>query len=270
MRAADLARALERGGAAVETASIPAPRGGTEIVRLAGSRFDAVVAVGGDGTLREVVEGLDLRGPVVGYLPAGSGNTFAKHFAIPRDPARVAATLLEGRERRLDLGLVNGRRFVCFAGVGFDGAVVAALVRAPGVLRGQARYAYAIPSALATYRAPRLRVSVEGGPAVEASLAVVANIRRWGVYFEMPPWADPEDGRLEVVAFSGAGRAALVRWAARAVRKRFESPDVVTHSARRLRIDADPPAAVEVDGEAEGTTPVEFGIEPRAMRMILP
>jgi len=105
----------------------------TEEARSQG--FDAVVGIGGDGTIQEIVNGLvDAEGncPVpLGVIPGGTGNDFSKMLGCPRDPARALDMVLRGRVRTFDLGRYGDRYFINIAGVGFDAEVAAFLNRRP-------------------------------------------------------------------------------------------------------------------------------------------
>jgi len=168
-----------------------------------------VVAVGGDGTVHEVVRGMVSAdaGPfsqrrTLGVLPVGSGDDFA--FAIGLDRRDIAAAvdrLVTPRPRQIDLGWVNGEPFVNAHSVGFDAEVAARLMRAPRLLKGLAAYLYATLVTLGRSRPVPVRVCLDGrlvhdGPAL---LVAAQNGPRTGGSFMYAPGARNDDGLLDVV-----------------------------------------------------------------------
>src|SRR5690606_38700939 len=130
--------------------------------------YEAVVAVGGDGTLHEVLNGAlqSRRTPAVGVIPAGTGNDFARSATLPRDPERAYQVCRLGRAEPIDVGLVNGRAFINVAGFGFDAAVAEEVIRrsVEGGKTGSGAIPYllAVFNQLRTFRPRELRIEVDG------------------------------------------------------------------------------------------------------------
>ncbi|MBM4035540.1 MAG: hypothetical protein FJ291_27680, partial [Planctomycetes bacterium] len=242
-------------GIAAEAAVTAKPGDAREAARAAGGH-DLVAVVGGDGTLNEVLNGLEADRPVA-LLPLGTGNVLAKEFRLPRSVGGFAAMVERGRERRLDLWAANGRRFVSMLGAGFDAAVAARLAaeRSGGIRMW--RYARLIATTLARYGAPRIEVVTDGAPPVEArGFALASNVRGYGGPFAITRDAVPDDGLLDlcVLPKGGLGRyvrallAFLVRCPRLSGARFFRGRGVRLASSERV--------SYQVDGDAAGVLPV--------------
>jgi YegS/Rv2252/BmrU family lipid kinase len=240
------------------------------------ARVPLVVAVGGDGTLNEVVNGLlPLREeyPVtVGALLTGRGRDACRNLGLARDPLRAARRLVEGSPVARDVGLARwpgGQRFfVGWAGAGFD-AVVAERAGGRG---GRLVYLGAVLTSLYHYRTAEVRVRLDdveawAGPAAST---VVCNGGSFGGGMRIAPAARPDDGLLDVVLLGALGRPELVRWLPTLYwGGHLANPKVRTWRAGRVRIDAAPPAPVQLDGELGAHTPLEVSILPGALRLLV-
>jgi len=177
-----------------------------------------IVAVGGDGTVHQVVKGLVVAGSpghVLGVLPVGSGDDFAFALGLDRhDMAGAVARLLAHETARIDLPTVNGEPFVNALGVGFDAEVAHRLSSAPSFLKGLAAYLYAVMVSLGRLRSVGVTVSVDGVEVYRGKSLVVAtqNGPRTGGSFLFSPAARLDDGQLDVVRAGDVGvPATLVR-----------------------------------------------------------
>ncbi len=123
---------------------------------------DLVLAVGGDGTVNEVAQGLLGSPAALGIVPVGSGNGLARALRIPLRPAPALAALESGARRRMDVGFLNGRPFLNVAGVGFDAVVGHAFHEQGrrGGRRGLLGYVRLSLAELRAYRPPRLAIEV--------------------------------------------------------------------------------------------------------------
>jgi diacylglycerol kinase family enzyme len=154
---------------------------------------DVVIALGGDGTVNEVVNGLLTDGvhpdlPALGVVPGGSTNVFARALGLPNDPFEATAVLLDAmatrRTQRIGLGRADGRYFLFTAGMGYDAAVVAAVEahRRRGKTSTHRLY---VRTAVSTYlrldrRHPRLRLELPDGSAIDGlHMALVTNCDPW-------------------------------------------------------------------------------------------
>jgi len=179
------------------------------VLRDAAGSIDAVIAAGGDGTIRALAAVLDQHNLPLGVVPMGTGNVLAHEIALPTSAVGLANVLLHGPVRRFAGARANGEPFFLMAGAGFDGEVIRRLDTPLKRRIGKAAYASPL---LNTLRAPhpRLVVEVDGQPH-EAQWVVVTNARRYGGAFVISPGAGLERQGLVAVLFKTPGRFALLR-----------------------------------------------------------
>jgi diacylglycerol kinase (ATP) len=218
--------------------------------------WPAVVAVGGDGTVHETANGL-LRaagaGPCtpLGIVGVGSGNDFAKLAGVPADPAEAVRRLVAAEPRAVDAATVNGEWFTNGVGIGLD-ARVAIEVDRRRRLRGVAMYLAALPAALGAWRAPRMRLEIDGVLISDApmTLVTVGNGGRHGGGFWICPDARIDDGVLDVCACDRLGTLGILRFLPRVMRGTHVGASCVhMHRARRVRVTSPDPLPVHADGE---------------------
>lgn len=236
--------------------------------------FDAVIAAGGDGTIRALLEPLEHRRVPLGIIPMGTGNVLAHEIGMPRRVREIADVLYAGPETTLEPATVNGAPFLLMAGAGFDGHVIAALNVEAKRSWGKAAYIWPILSAL-TKPDPELAVTVDGVRHA-ARWAVVSRARHYAGGFTLVPDASLFDADLHVVLFGAqslSGR--IVEGAYLGAGRLGQCGSVQILRGRHVRIEtAEPtsvPVPVEIDGDRFGTTPVDIdGRGHGRVRVIVP
>jgi YegS/Rv2252/BmrU family lipid kinase len=240
-----------------------------ELVREQGADFDAVVAVGGDGTLHEVIQGLDLAHHRLGVVPRGSGNDFAWMNAWPADLAACADRIAAGHEHRIDLGTWNGGRFHTSIGVGFE-AQVNHESRRIKRLRGTAIYLAALLRTLQDLRSYDTRITWhEGEWSGHMLLASIGNGRRVGGAFLLTPAARNDDGMLDICFAPRMSLARLLGILPRTFSgTHVHMPPVQVQRSAWIRLEAPAGFPVHVDGEMIGLeiTHLDLGVAPGVLR----
>jgi diacylglycerol kinase (ATP) len=242
-----------------------------------GTRY--VIAVGGDGTINEVLHGLvdpeagTLVHPdvVLGVVGAGSGSDLVRTFGLDRTPERLIDHLTSADTLQLDVGRVrltgldgrpSTRVFLNVAELGYGGRVVQLANRLPRRI-GRLRYAAAIGMAVARFRRVETTVAVDGGTTTEPVCnVVVANAQFFGGGLHVAPRALPTDGRFNVQSWGG--RPIDVIRAQPQLRRgtHLARTDVREWQSTTVHVDAPEPLVVEADGEVLGTTPATFDLLP--------
>jgi len=249
-----------------------AVRGGAELV----------VAVGGDGTVNEVVNGIaGARGIDLAVIPRGTGRDFVRTYGIPGgldDALRVAAS---GTAREADVGLVtyrawNGEEgrgyFANVASAGISGAIAKRTNESSKVLGGRLSYYWATVAVFARWQTGEMRLSVDeevrSGRMIDV---VVANGRYLGGGMMMCPDAEPDDGIFDVLVIGDVTKRDLVFTLPKVYRGRhLPHPRLEPLRGRVVAIETEEPLPIELDGEQPGTTPVRFEIVPKALRVRVP
>ena len=172
----------------------------TELARqYADKGYDAVIAVGGDGTVNEVGCGLIGRNTALGIIPCGSGNGLARHLGIPIDPFKAVKWLDKSIFTEIDYGMMEDHPFFCTCGVGFDAKVTDAFSKAG--TRGVLTYMESILKEIATYHNETYKLSFDNSSETfEAFFITCANADQWGNNAFIAPTASLQDGVLDVIA----------------------------------------------------------------------
>ena len=258
-----VAQVLRRAGAEVDVTYSPGPLAMGALVAAAVEKGDVVVSVGGDGMLSSLAGLVSAAGGTLGVVPAGRGNDFARMLGLPSEPAEVAALLLDGEVRPVDLVSLTlpgaGPRLV--AGSVYSGVDARAgeIVDRSQWLPRKMQYPWAALRALATYSPARYLVSVDGVEREYAAASVVvANSAYYGSGMKIAPAALVADGVLDVVVIEAASKLALMRSLPKVYDGGHVSlPEVTVLTGTRveLRADASRPVPVGGDGEPLGQLP---------------
>jgi diacylglycerol kinase (ATP) len=247
--------------------------------------FDRVVAVGGDGTLLEVVNGLwwEHRGPMpsVGVVPFGTGCDYVRSFGLGSTLRDKVISALGEETLTVSLGLVRlqgfdgqprVRVFVNVLGLGFDARVIAGFRQQRLRPPGKTGYFLSGFKELARLTLHRITAELDGRPLETEAMLVAIGL---GCYFGggmmITPGASPQAGHFQVVLAQKLSRLELLRllpglyWG-----KHLDHPRIQAANSSHITIHADPPADVEAEGELEGTTPLEVTITPQALRIAAP
>ncbi|MFS3128376.1 diacylglycerol/lipid kinase family protein [Nocardioides sp. Bht2] len=253
-----VARLLRDAGAEVEVTYSPGPRATSDLVAAAVARGDVVVSVGGDGMLSSIAGQVAAGGGLLGMVPAGRGNDFARMLGIPNDPTQVARILLEAEPSAVDLIEVttpNGE-VIQVAGsvyVGVD-ARAAEIVDGARWLPRKLQYPYAAIRALATFRPVQMQVMLDGERRrVGVATVVAANSSFYGSGMKIAPDAVVDDGRLDVVLIAAANKLDLIRSLPKVYDGAHVQLDEVTVlRGQELVLAAEAAVAVGGDGEPLG------------------
>ena len=245
--------------------------------------YELVVALGGDGTVNEVVNGL--LGPsgvpnqatVLGILPVGTGNDLARALGIPREFPRAVEALNTDGVRRVDVGRVvlsshdapsPVRYFLNSANFGSGGAIVDRVNKTPKVLGPQLSYLWGIISTMITYDNPIISYSIDDEDEGSATINdfIIANGKYFGGGLKPAPDAQMDDGLFDVVILGDIGFLECLMNLPRLKRgTHLEHPKVKVRRGQRIMARANVPVQIEADGDLVGCLPATFEIIPRAL-----
>ena len=232
-----------------------------------------VVAAGGDGTLNAVVNGLAGSETVLGILPTGTMNVFAREMGIPFDQLRGALKVIDkGNVEEVDLFEVNGAPFVQMAGVGFDAKVIAETSRESKKALGPLAYLVSAVKVLGD-KPPKMEVTFDEGRKVEGVCVLIGNGSLYGGQFRLFRKASNADDLLDVLVFKDAGYKFVRDSLAGLARGGFvdDSGSVEYFQSSGLKVESDREVPVEVDGDFWGAErQMEFSHSARKLRVLAP
>ncbi|MEX2245013.1 MAG: diacylglycerol kinase family protein [Fimbriimonadaceae bacterium] len=251
----------------------------TEIAaRLSAEGFERVVAVGGDGTLNEVANGLAGTQTALAAVPAGTGNDWVRTVGVPRDPTQAWKLALTGQIEVTDLAEVEGHGFCMnVLGAGFDAEVARRIAAARGPLAGLGptpRYVAAVFGTFFGYERSTVRVRLDDGPIEEVPetlLVAVGVAKYYGSGMMVLPDAEIADGLLDVVWGSGISVFELPGIMRRVFKGTHTShPRVRTARCRSVTLESDSPTPFHIDGDVRGLLPITVRVRENALRIVVP
>ena len=256
------------------------------LIELAGRAVDGgaslVVAVGGDGTLNEVVNGIAGRDVELATIPLGTGMDFVRTYGIPTKFDDAVRCALDGATRTIDAGRVSYRMWSgeaaerWFANVGSVGMSGAVAQRANGMskaLGGKLTFFYALTRVFLEWENTEVTVLLDDGEERRGLMhdVVVANGAWHGGGMKLAPAALPDDGLFEVVLIGDIGKIDFLTTAPKIYKGRHvEHAKVEVVRSKRVEVDAGERLPIEVEGEQVGTTPAVFEVVPGALRVRVP
>lgn len=270
-----LARALRDAGADLAVEYSRGLDHAADLARTAAAAGRVVLGVGGDGMVGRVGGALAGTGAVLGVVPAGRGNDFARQLGVPSEPAALARLLLDGEPRAVDAVEANGTAVLGSVYAGVD-AVANANANASRLLRGSAAYYVGALRAILAWRPADYLVTADGAEhRFRGYTVVAANSGYYGFNKHIAPDARVDDGLLDVVLVRAAPKPLFF-----AVMRELEAgthvrrPQVDVLRAREVRIELTGPPGRTLpygaDGELPGVLPVTARVLPRALQVIAP
>ncbi len=256
----DAAAVLSQAGYLISIHITAAPGDAAETARREGGQYDLVVAVGGDGTLNEVVSGLVrlYRPPLLGYLPQGSTNDFAASLRVSGDPAEAAAAIARNVPRQLDVGLWNGRSFIYVASFGaFTRTSYTASQAAKNAL-GHFAYILEGMKDLSTLRPYRLRLTA-GGEVLDGEylFGAVCNSTSIGGLMKLDPeHVVLDDGLFEMLLIPNPKTAAdLQNLVHGLMNQDYDSQSLVFRHVSSIHVETEEDLPWSLDGEYAPSAP---------------
>jgi len=241
--------------------------------RAVESGVDTVIVSGGDGTVSTISRVLVGTDTVLGVIPTGSGNGFARHFNIPLSPPRAVEALARGSVKSIDVGVVNGTPFFVTCSMAWDAAIVRTFEKSP--LRGILPYVFAGVQEFFEYRPQDMSVTLAGGEELDFRLPVlftVANLTQYGGGAIIAPGAKEDDGELELIVGLQRDFPLILANLGRLFDGSADQiPRVITRSAKGMVVRRAKPVPIQVDGEVvDAPETIEIGVRPGALKVLVP
>jgi YegS/Rv2252/BmrU family lipid kinase len=249
----------------------------------AAREIEMVLAIGGDGTLGEIAEGLAHTNTFMAPLPGGTGNSLAKELHLPLRKwlrpggmLRACEALEKGRVQSMDLGrTAMGEWWLQWTGAGMDGFIVESIEPRSRLTRRLGTLGYLSKGLPAIPRFPGMhaQVTVDGRTySGEYMMVTISNCRRYaGGQYELNPHAVLDDGYFDIWFFRAGSTLKFFNYLHQVAKgKHLSSPDISCVRGKTVKIVSDPPISVHHDGDPAGTTPIHCTLEPGALMMLVP
>ena len=245
--------------------------------------YEMVIAVGGDGTLNEVVNGLMESGygreTVLGILNTGTGCDFARFIKIPRDYHQACFRLIDPLKIPADVGMVECRKdgqpvrryFISAAGLGFDGEVVGVAEKRPRILHGATPYFMGVLESFGTYHNKDIQLHLDNSSEeLRICSVVVANGGFYASGMRLAPDADLQDGLFEVLIVGDINKLELLQIAPQAyLGTHIKHHKVRLEKAAQVIIESSDQILIQADGELVGEGPAKFQVLPSALNITI-
>jgi YegS/Rv2252/BmrU family lipid kinase len=244
---------------------------GVERALRAAEAGELPVVISGDGLIGAVGGALAGAETPLGIVPGGRGNDLARVLGISPEPESVAEMLAAGETRRIDVGEVNGKRFLGIVSVGFD-SEANRLANETSLLRGNLVYAYAGIRTLLGWKPARFTIGVgEERRRFTGYSVSVANSRAFGGGMFIAPDADLADGKFDVVTVGEVGKLRFLSNLPKVFKgTHVEADEVRVFRTARLELSASRPFPVYADGEHLTDLPATLRLLPQALNVIVP
>lgn len=232
----------------------------------------AVVAVGGDGSVNDVVKGLLGTQTALAIIPKGSGNGMARTLGIPMNTKDAMSIINKGQCNAIDLGFANDKPFISNAGVGFDALISKKF--ASSNRRGLAVYSWLVTKYMWLYKELEWQIKIDNKTTIKekAFIVNIANGQLFGYDFKIAPDASYHDGLLDVVVIKKFPKMLGVLLALRLKNGSInKSPFVKHYQAKEVIITHPQLTFIQLDGDAHiAIQKVHFKVEPNALKVIVP
>ena len=257
--------------------------------------FDIVAFIGGDGTLNEVVNGVmkipKERRPLVGIIPVGTGNDFIKTMGIPRDVDSAMEIISNAKSKDLDVAICQytdfkgesiSRYYINITEFGMGGEVAQLVNKYGKIFRGTIPFLIFAFVCNFTYKNKLVRIKTDSDEenfrdfSAEVRVVAVANGRFYGGGMEIAPFAEPDDGLLDVVvvkdmgAFETLKNIPLLYQGEKGLEKAKKTGKVLYFRAKKVEVEDSDGLLIEMEGEVPGHSPTKFEIIPKEIKFIVP
>lgn len=230
---------------------------------------ECIVGVGGDGTLQALANVVIELNGTLAVIPAGRGNDFSKVINVPIDPILACEVLINGKEKKVDVGVANGKAYLTICTVGFDSVANAYANRAKWMHKSLV-YLYGGLRALLTWKPAIFHLEIDDKIFTHIGYTVaVANGGIYGGGLKLAPDASLEDGLLDIVLIGEISKIRMLQNFPKAFKgKHIHEPGVTILRGKKIKINMEKTFDVYADGDVIAKLPVDIIVKPAALRII--
>lgn len=236
------------------------------------TNISAVIAMGGDGTINEVVNGLQTQNVTLGIIPGGTSNLLAHEMGIPSSVDKACNIINRGKIYRMDLGYDSNRYFCLMAGIGIDAEVVNVLDSCRKGNISFATYLLPIIRTIIKYDYPGIAVTVDGKDvAKDAAYVFVSNVKSYIGPVKFTYLAKSNDGKFDICIIKGKGKYKIPKYVFGAVTRTLRSfADVIYLRGNEVDVFSDSKVLYQLDGDPGGCLPGNFILKHKAVKLLVP
>ncbi|MFH1589989.1 MAG: diacylglycerol kinase family protein [archaeon] len=232
--------------------------------------YDIIIAAGGDGTINEVINGMQNHKTKLGIIPLGSENVMAKELNIPLRITNACKTIIKGNTRKIDIGTINNKKFIFVAGVGFDAEAITNVQPILKKLLGGHAYTLAGLKTLFSHKPEELTIIIDGKKE-KAYFAIVTNIKTYGAGIVIASNAEMDDGYLDLCLFKNKDLWSVMKYVVGAASgKMSKLKGIEQHKIKKAEITSKKKVSYHTDAEIGGTTPIKIAILKEKLSVIVP
>ena len=232
------------------------------------SNSNIIIAIGGDGTVNEVVNGIIGKDVMLGIIPKGTANLIARAYGIPKNTNKALDIIDFKRRKKIDIGNINGRNFIIAAGIGIDAEMYKNVEPELKKMFGEVAYSVSMVKTMLNYKPDELIVKINNKK-YKGYYVLFCNMGKFSKVFQILPEAKEDDGLLDILIFTKKDIAAQFRYLYGILaqqRKQFK--DILHFKAEKIEVTAKEPALIHADAELIGKTPAKVKIIKSAIEII--
>lgn len=240
-----------------------------KVVEAIQEGFTAIIIAGGDGSVNEAINAMVGKSATLGMLPFGGSNVLGRELKIPMHPEEAAKVIARRNVKKIDLGRIQGRYFSMMASCGYDAYAISRTSRRIKKIIHRYAYLWAGIKDFLGYRPTEVTLVLDNGKVVEkGTFVVVSNTHFYGGSHEVTPFAEIDDGFLDICIYKGKWQIGLVHFALNVLsRKHLQLENVHYYRIRKVYMTAEKPTLLQVDGDLLGELPMTAEIVPEALEV---
>lgn len=231
---------------------------------------DVVIAVGGDGTINEIINGISNTPVILAAIPFGTANIFCLEFNYTTKIENICKKVIKGNYTKIDLGVINGKYFACMAGIGFDAFVIKKADQYLKRIYGPLSYIAVAIKEYLNYPFNPIILTIDGQKeTIKGVLVIVGNIKYYGGSLIIAPQADPKDGFLDVCVFKYHGIFNILNYGIKMKLGTLKNSNNVSYfRTKKLKINPIGNHSIHTDAEYYCKGPAYISIAEQALRII--
>ncbi len=233
---------------------------------------DFITIFGGDGTIRETLEGLKDKPIPIGIIPFGTVNVLALDLGISFNPIKATQTILEGHKRNIDVGVVNSTTFLLMCSAGIDAMAVHNINLRAKKFLGRISYAFSAIKSLIQYNPRKMLIEIKDKNIIEEGyLVIVSNSRFYGGKFQIDKNTYIDDGMLNILIFKrGTIKDTFKIFFGLLLKNNFNNEEIKTYTGKDIVINSNKKVCMQIDGDKAPYPPAHISIKKNFLPIFVP